>query len=587
MNCTSSDTCRQDGSCLGTALSCDDNLSCTSDSCDENTVSCKATVLLGCAIDGACYADGAEDPDNSCRRCSPMISALGWTNKPAAASCSDGNTCTVDTCNGAGTCVSTARDCNDNLSCTTDSCDQNTGSCVSTASSSCVIDGQCLAGGADNPLNDCQTCDPQASKTSWSSKSVGASCTGGLYCTTGRTCNNAGACIGGGLRNCDDGVDCSLDGCDEARDACTHTAADGCVVGGTCVAAGALDPNNACKVCDPQTNLEGWSTVPTEPCLGLEDPDRDGFVTNLECPSGIASCPDTDEDGTPDYLDPDDDGDTVYTFHERGNGGLPQDTDQDGKADHLDPDDDGDGIPTRGEEPDPNADGDPGDGRDTDSDGKKDYLDPDDDGDGTSTSQERDDAEQFGTSDDEDQDGSPNWLDTDSDGDERSDHDEELGDGDLNDDDVPDYLQADVPGEGVDAGVDAGSGDAGGSGGAGGSGDAGGSGATGGQGGSGGRGGSGAEGGRDAPDGGVRDAGPEPQQDAGPDGGTSSSGNKPDSGNEPAADGGNTSGPIPGGLAGGSASRCAVTAAESRAPDLSAWILAMVGGLLVWRRRRV
>ena len=84
------------------------------------------------------------------------------------------------------------------------------------------------------------------------------------------------------------------------------------------------------------------ATVPSEVCLGLEDPDGDGLLTNVECPNGTASCPDTDQDGLPDYLDPDDDGDGVPTADEVGRG----DTDGDGAPDYLDIDDDGDGLAT-------------------------------------------------------------------------------------------------------------------------------------------------------------------------------------------------------------------------------------------------
>ncbi len=85
---------------------------------------------------------------------------------------------------------------------------------------------------------------------------------------------------------------------------------------------------------------------------------------------------DTDEDGLPDYRDPDDDGDGVRTPYEAP-GGDARDTDGDGVPDYLDPDDDGDERPTREEDADPDGDGDPADARDTDGDGVPDYLDPD------------------------------------------------------------------------------------------------------------------------------------------------------------------------------------------------------------------
>ena len=54
---------------------------------------------------------------------------------------------------------------------------------------------------------------------------------------------------------------------------------------------------------------------------------------------------DSDQDGIPDYLDPDDDNDGVPTIEEFSLG-IPLDTDNDGIFDYLDTDDDNDGVPT-------------------------------------------------------------------------------------------------------------------------------------------------------------------------------------------------------------------------------------------------
>ncbi|APY08103.1 hypothetical protein BWZ20_07240 [Winogradskyella sp. J14-2] len=95
----------------------------------------------------------------------------------------------------------------------------------------------------------------------------------------------------------------------------------------------------------------------------FEDFNGDGDITN----------DDTDMDGIANYLDDDDDGDSVPTSLELqldGNGN-PTDTDGDGDADYLDTDDDGDGILTINE--DANMDGDPT-NDDVDGDGVPDYL---------------------------------------------------------------------------------------------------------------------------------------------------------------------------------------------------------------------
>ena len=95
------------------------------------------------------------------------------------------------------------------------------------------------------------------------------------------------------------------------------------------------------------------------------DDDNDGLLTINE---GLK---DTDRDGTPDYHDTDDDGDGVATLFELDASGNPLDTDGDGIIDPLDSDDDGDGLLTTLE--DINGNGDPRDD-DTDNDGIPNYL---------------------------------------------------------------------------------------------------------------------------------------------------------------------------------------------------------------------
>lgn len=79
------------------------------------------------------------------------------------------------------------------------------------------------------------------------------------------------------------------------------------------------------------------------------DHDGDGLPSGDECPD-FAECRDTDDDGIPDYLDPDDDNDGIPTADE---GAPDRDSDGDGIPDYLDPVDDGGG----GEDVDSDGDG--------------------------------------------------------------------------------------------------------------------------------------------------------------------------------------------------------------------------------------
>jgi parallel beta-helix repeat protein len=166
---------------------------------------------------------------------------------------------------------------------------------------------------------------------------------------------------------------------------------------------------------------------------------------------------DTDSDGKPDYMDNDDDGDTLPTTQEGadpngdGNANDARDTDRDSTPDYLDNDDDNDGKPTANEVASGDADGDR----------IVDYLDPDDattnagggdsDGDGVKDAHEFDVNGDNQGPDDSNSNKTPNYLDTDDDGDgvptsaEKADMN---GDGnpadawDTDADTIPDYLDA-------------------------------------------------------------------------------------------------------------------------------------------------
>ncbi|WP_295986906.1 hypothetical protein [uncultured Algibacter sp.] len=94
-------------------------------------------------------------------------------------------------------------------------------------------------------------------------------------------------------------------------------------------------------------------------------------------------------------LTEDDNDDVPASIEDRnGNGDLDDDdTDNDGLPNYIDADDDGDNILTKDENPDPNGDGDLSDAQDTDADGTPDYLDTDDDGDGIDTRDEENDSQ--------------------------------------------------------------------------------------------------------------------------------------------------------------------------------------------------
>jgi len=199
------------------------------------------------------------------------------------------------------------------------------------------------------------------------------------------------------------------------------------------------------------------------------DENKDGLAEGIDPNRGDVSLsrplPDTDGDGTPDYLDLDSDGDGIFDLTEAGGtdadgngviddfvdenkdgladsidpkqGGMPlpiPDTDEDDIPDYRDLDSDGDGILDSIEMD-----------VDTDGDGTPDHLDLDSDGDGIPDSTEMDV--------DTDEDGTPDYLDLDSDGDTIPDSAEAGPDPnnpvDTDRDGFPDYIDPDSDDDGL------------------------------------------------------------------------------------------------------------------------------------------
>ncbi len=269
------------GACVGAPQSAfDDGDPCTEDYCDNGQAvrHDPITDLTKACDDGdACTGDG------HCDKGACTAQALD---------CSDGVTCTVDSCVKGTGCAHTADDgvCDDNDPCTEDGCDAKTGCAVVGASSAtltcndgntCTADDHCDGKGMCTGASICScksaadctssnlclgamTCDqgscvvdPKAVVTcatsgSTCSKSVcdpssgtcvdapqneGKSCADGSACTTDTTCTK-GACAAGKGVDCDDNNGCTEDAC-KASGGCTYSALQGvkCDDGSACTTA--------------------------------------------------------------------------------------------------------------------------------------------------------------------------------------------------------------------------------------------------------------------------------------------------------------------------------------------------------------
>ena len=107
----------------------------------------------GCLIDGACFEDGAPNPENDCEICTPDIAQDAWGHAEYGAPCEDGNPCTeMDTCD-TGVCFAgSPPSCADGIQCTIDSCDPEEGCSHELNHGDCADDNPCTV----------DTCDPTA-----------------------------------------------------------------------------------------------------------------------------------------------------------------------------------------------------------------------------------------------------------------------------------------------------------------------------------------------------------------------------------------------------------------------------------------
>ena len=136
-------------------------------------------------VAGACQAGSNPCPGQSCDEdldtCGPC---------QVDADCDDGLFCNGDETCDAGTCQDgSAPNCDDGVACTVDSCNGASDSC-------------------DNVTND-------------------ALCDNGLFCDGSETCSAVLGCQAGVSVDCDDGVGCTADSCNEASDSCNNVTNDG------------------------------------------------------------------------------------------------------------------------------------------------------------------------------------------------------------------------------------------------------------------------------------------------------------------------------------------------------------------------
>jgi hypothetical protein len=290
--CNGVETCNAaTGACVaGTPVNCNDGVSCTTDTCNEATDSCVHTPNNAACSDGL-FCNGTEtcDPLNGCQAGTPPNCSDGvgctvdacdeandtCTHTPQNSLCNDGQFCNgTETCHPTLGCqAGTPPNCNDGVSCTLDSCDEVNDTCKHVTDNSLCSDGLfCNGNETCHPTLGCQpgtppncndgiactvdTCD-EAHDTCVHTPNNGA-CDDGQFCNGAETCNPASGCQAGTPPNCNDGIACTVDSCDEAKDTCKHVANNAaCDNGLFCDGAEYCDPLNGCKSGTPPNCNDG------------------------------------------------------------------------------------------------------------------------------------------------------------------------------------------------------------------------------------------------------------------------------------------------------------------------------------------
>ena len=203
--CNGAETCdTSTGDCqAGTPPSCDDGVGCTVDSCDVGTDSCD-NVADDALCDNGMFCDGAET-------CDAVSDCQAGSDPCPGQDCDE----TGDVCVPSG-CTSDA-DCDDGLFCTVDSCDVATGQCGAISACPPAILG-CVQVNASCDEDNDQCLD-------FADDSL---CDNGMFCDGSETCDaDTGECQLGVPVDCDDGVGCTVDSCNDTTDACDNAPDDG------------------------------------------------------------------------------------------------------------------------------------------------------------------------------------------------------------------------------------------------------------------------------------------------------------------------------------------------------------------------
>jgi hypothetical protein len=136
--CTDKNECCNGCYPINEGGSCDaDSLDCTDDLCRAGA--CAHEFKSGfCLIEGVCYSDDRDKPNNQCQYCHVSEDTGKWSNRTSKTSCNDGVYCNgADKCDGSGNCLNHGGDpCSNGDSCN-NTCNETAKNCFSPDTTQC------------------------------------------------------------------------------------------------------------------------------------------------------------------------------------------------------------------------------------------------------------------------------------------------------------------------------------------------------------------------------------------------------------------------------------------------------------------
>ncbi len=272
----------------GLAPDCDDGVACTFDDCDPLTDECMS-LPDDDFCDNEAFCDGQE-------WCDPLLDCQPGD----APACDDGVECTVDRCDDDSDDCAHEVDhafCDDGFYCTGEETCDSLQDCVPGPPPLCDDGVRCTVDACDPELDECLYLPDDTA------------CSNGLFCDGEEWCDPVAGCQSDDPSACDDGVDCTIDSCDDGANDCVHTVNHAfCDDGLYCTGEESCDALRGCvtgnpPVCDDGVSCTADTCDPDlDECLYLPDDaacgngvfcDGEEWCDSVEgCITGDDPCPD-------------------------------------------------------------------------------------------------------------------------------------------------------------------------------------------------------------------------------------------------------------------------------------------------------